>query len=149
MKSRFVVKGNIVLSDRMLPHSSLFIDNGKIEGTESKRKAVAGATVIDARGSFVAPGFIDTHIHGSPEAIVANELKRGTTSAVLALSCGKSVDPSRLSPYFLGVRLEGPFISKAMAGAQDKRFIRNPSTPDLLKLFRKSARHLLMVLYSG
>ena len=98
--------------------------------------------VIDARGSFVSPGFINIHIHGcagadtmddAPNAIsIMREFlpKTGVTSflpttmtmpiekihrALARIRSEMSIDNGA---KILGAHLEGPFISKKFKGAQ-------------------------------
>ncbi len=42
--------------------TDLLIENGKVAGIGKNRKA-EGATLLDAKGKVVAPGFIDLHVH--------------------------------------------------------------------------------------
>ena len=41
---------------------TLFVNNGKISSVGKSR--VRGYEVLDAKGLFVSPGFIDIHVHG-------------------------------------------------------------------------------------
>jgi N-acetylglucosamine-6-phosphate deacetylase len=99
-------------------------------------------------GNYLAPGFVDLHIHGangrdtmeaSAEAfheICAYHASGGTTSLLLttataplpqitaALAAVRSAMPAL--PQLAGVHVEGPFISPARPGAQNKAFIREP-----------------------
>ena len=56
--------GDIVLPDRILASASLIVDQGRIAAIESASASPAGATVVDVRGCYVVPGFIDVHVHG-------------------------------------------------------------------------------------
>lgn len=97
---------------------------------------------IDAKGAYLAPGFIDTHIHGfagygtedcQPESILemsAALLKYGTTSFIPTLYSAprqqmlaaiKAVVKAmghEKGARILGIHLEGPFISPQRLGAQ-------------------------------
>ena len=105
--------------------------------------------VVDLDGNYLAPGFIDLHVHGalgrdtmdsSAEAfrtICDFHARDGTTSVLLTTATAplenivdvlKAVRDYR-SPIsaVAGVHLEGPFISKAKCGAQRAEFIQDPS----------------------
>src|SRR6185295_10866456 len=56
--------GDLVLTDRIVTGGALLIDDGRIAAIESRRADAAGATVVDATGCYVVPGFIDVHVHG-------------------------------------------------------------------------------------
>jgi N-acetylglucosamine-6-phosphate deacetylase len=56
--------GDLVLPDRILTSASLIIDGGRIAAIERAGATPAGASVIDAREHFIAPGFVDVHVHG-------------------------------------------------------------------------------------
>ena len=105
--------------------------------------------VIDLNGNYLAPGFIDLHVHGalgrdtmeaSAEAfrsICDFHASGGTTSLLLTTATAPLNEivkvlqavrdfRSAISPI-VGVHVEGPFISKAKAGAQRAEFIQDPS----------------------
>lgn len=56
--------GDLILPGRVISAGSLVIDAGRIVAVESRRIDPEGATVVDASDCFVAPGFIDVHVHG-------------------------------------------------------------------------------------
>jgi N-acetylglucosamine-6-phosphate deacetylase len=56
--------GDLILPGRVISTGSLVIDAGRIVAVESRRVDPAGATLVDASDCYVAPGFIDVHIHG-------------------------------------------------------------------------------------
>ena len=110
-----------------------------------------GTRVVDLGGARLAPGFIDTHVHGgggadvmdaTPEAIArvaATHAAGGTTSfmpttvaapleaieAVLDAHRAFVARPSA-GARSLGVHLEGPYLAPSQAGALDPRFMRVP-----------------------
>jgi N-acetylglucosamine-6-phosphate deacetylase len=113
------------------------------------------------RGGYLAPGFIDLHIHGAMgrdtmeakadafRAITEFHLRGGTTS--LALTTITATEPEILNVLeavkpvlnhslggarIVGVHIEGPFISKAQAGAQNPEQIRNPAAREWRKYLR-------------
>jgi N-acetylglucosamine-6-phosphate deacetylase len=103
---------------------------------------------FDLGGNYLAPGFVDLHVHGargrdtmeaSGEAfreICAYHASGGTTSLlptsatapfeqiIATLAAARACMPQL--PQLAGVHVEGPFISPARPGAQNKTFIREP-----------------------
>lgn len=113
------------------------------------REARSSAGAIDLGGNYLAPGFIDLHVHGAlgrdtmegmPEAFRAicnYHASGGTTSLLLTTATAPLAEIVRVLeairknrgdfPQIAGVHLEGPFISRAKAGAQRAEFIADPS----------------------
>lgn len=105
--------------------------------------------VIDAGGSYIAPGFIDIHNHGgdgfefedgTEEAVQRSaefHYLHGTTTlfptlsaadipqVMLGLETIKNVMKTERSSI-AGVHLEGPYLSPAQTGAQDETCIKEP-----------------------
>src|SRR5438876_6091305 len=112
--------------------------------------------VFDLNGNYLAPGFIDLHVHGalgrdtmdsSADAfrtISDFHASGGTTSLLLTTATApidnivdvlKAVRDCRSSVSAIaGVHLEGPFISKSRCGAQRAEFIQDPSPDDVRRL---------------
>lgn len=147
---------NIIFLDR-IEKGSVLIENGKIK--EINPKSVNDNEVIDAKGMYLSPGFIDVHIHGASgydtmdgtkEAI--NEIakticKFGTTSftpttmTVAVEDIRKSMEVIKEAKLngtdganVLGAHLEGPFINGKAIGAQNPKFIEAPSIETYKKM---------------
>ena len=56
--------GDIVLPDRVEHGGSVILADGRIAAIEVGPVAPEGATIIDASGTVIVPGFIDVHVHG-------------------------------------------------------------------------------------
>jgi N-acetylglucosamine-6-phosphate deacetylase len=56
--------GDLILPSRVITEGSLIVHEGRIAAIESRRVDPAGATIVDASDCYVAPGFIDVHVHG-------------------------------------------------------------------------------------
>jgi len=145
MPTIIIENGMVVLPDRLLKNTPVFISGDKIRKRLLRSARNDEVITIDARGLFVSPGFIDSHIHGSPSDIIVNETKYGTTAFVVAVSCGETVPGISGYENALGVRLEGPYINKKMAGAQSKRFISSPSVKGLEKILKQGRGAIKMV----
>jgi N-acetylglucosamine-6-phosphate deacetylase len=137
----------LVLPDGIRDGLELVVEDGKIAEI---REQSSTAAAIDLRGNYLAPGFIDLHIHGAlgrdtmeakPEAFraICDYHATGGTSSLLLTTVTapvsdivdvlKAVRGARDDlPQIAGVHVEGPFISKTRAGAQRAEFIRDPET---------------------
>jgi N-acetylglucosamine-6-phosphate deacetylase len=117
--------------------------------TGERTEARGEHEVIDLNGNYLAPGFIDLHVHGAVgwdtmeaseqafRAICVFHASGGTTSLLLTTATApldkivavlQAVRDCRSSiSAVAGVHVEGPFISKAKSGAQRTEFIQDPS----------------------
>lgn len=152
----------LILPDAIRP-GSLQVRNGRIarlSGASTKSAGAGGA--IDLQGGYLAPGFIDLHIHGAKGAdtmdgteeafrtITEFHLRGGTTSLTLTTLTAPESDILRtleaVKPFhnrsigtgarIVGVHVEGPFIALGKAGAQDPKYIRNPEPREWKKYLR-------------
>ena len=150
MKNLLIKGGNVVLSGRITEGASVLIRGHKIISVSKNIKTKKETFVINAKGCFVSPGFIDSHIHGECEKIFFNEARHGTTAFVVAESCAplsyiykraegikKFIRTDPFGPNLLGLRLEGPYISKERAGAQDTACIRKPDVKELSSIISR------------
>lgn len=137
----------LILPDGIRDDLDVVVEDGKIADIRAQAPA---ADAINLRGNYLAPGFIDLHIHGAlgrdtmeatPEAFRAicdYHASGGTTSLLLTtvtapiaeiVNVLKAVRGARNDlRQIAGVHVEGPFISKKKAGAQREEFIRDPET---------------------
>lgn len=162
MKTINIKNGNVILKDRIAHGASVLIEDGKIKSigrsTYSEKRLLRpakggtrndGIKVIDAKGCFISPGFIDCHIHGEPEKIFFNEAKYGTTAFVVSQSCApiefiyrraekikEFIGKNPLGGNVLGLRLEGPYINKERAGAQNRLYIKKPDMYELAQILQ-------------
>ena len=146
-----IINGRILTPYRDITGGTLLI-TGKVIAEISEGDIDApGATVIDAGGNYVSPGFIDLHVHGGGGydfmdghvdaflKIAETHAKYGTTAMVpTTLTSGKEDLLKTLDLYelahqsntngaqFLGMHLEGPYFALSQRGAQDPRYIRDP-----------------------
>lgn len=152
MLNRVKIFNGPIIHQRQIQHGlCLLIENGKILDVVRADVDFPDALLIDARGNFVSPGFIDIHIHGGGGAdfmdgtveaylqIAETHAKHGTCSLLpTTLTCEKVDLIQTLEAYkqaklsntkgadFIGMHLEGPYFALAQRGAQDPKFIRDP-----------------------
>lgn len=85
----------LVMRDHFIPDAMLLFEDGKIVdfGEMRSKKIPDGCDVIDAKGLYVAPGFVDIHTHAggrdlfreNPARAAQVHLKHGTTTLFPAL----------------------------------------------------------------
>jgi N-acetylglucosamine-6-phosphate deacetylase len=106
---------------------------------------------LDLGGSYVAPGFVDMHVHGGggaafsddPAVAVGFHRRHGTTTCLASLVTGPIPDlakqiaslvPVVESGVIGGIHLEGPFLAATRCGAHDPSLLRAPSPEDVATL---------------
>jgi N-acetylglucosamine-6-phosphate deacetylase len=159
-----IFNGKIITPYRIIPQGTVVVSDGKITQVKEGNINVPGALEIDAAGKYIAPGFIDIHIHGgggydfmdgSVEAflkIAETHAQYGTTSMVpTTLTSEKENLLQTLASYeqankqnfkganLLGMHLEGPYFALNQRGAQDPRYIRNPDPKEYKEVLARSS----------
>ncbi|UFS59404.1 N-acetylglucosamine-6-phosphate deacetylase [Subtercola endophyticus] len=125
-----------------------------------------GASVLDADGGMLTPGFIDVHGHGGggfafddgADAIrgaVAVHRAHGTTRSVISLvasphdvlrtNLGIIAHLTETDGLILGSHLEGPFLAPGRRGAHNPEYLRSPDPGEISSLL-DSARGTLRQL---
>ncbi len=74
---RYLVRDVTVIpvdNDEVLAHRDVLIDAGRIRSIlpAAARAPAQAATVIDGRGKFLVPGFVDAHVHIATEGAIAD-----------------------------------------------------------------------------
>jgi len=146
-----IFNGKIITPYRIIPHGTVLVKDGVIVEVAAGDIAVEGIKEIDAKGQFIAPGFIDLHVHGggghdfmdgSETAfleIAKIHARYGTTSMLPTTLTSEHEDLMQTielyqvaneknisGAQFLGLHLEGPYFAMNQRGAQDPRYIRDP-----------------------
>ena len=127
-----VIQGGKVIFPDRVKENDIIIKDGIIECTDHSGEIPEGAEIIDAHNIYVAPGFVEIHIHGGGgcdfmdctdkafEKISEIHRKHGITSMLpTAVSCGvdeltnlfdvyRRVINKETKTRFLGIHLEGP-----------------------------------------
>ena len=154
-----IVNAHVISPDVDLKKASIEIANGKIRSVcagNADRKGFD--TVVDVKGRYVVPGFIDVHLHGvcgydvcdaTPEAIAKiaeAKLAEGCTSflpTTLTVAnstlkkAARAVAAYRKDERFakvIGIHLEGPFINVKCCGAQNPKFVRRPNIKEVMDI---------------
>ena len=123
-----------------------------------------GDTVVDCKGMYLSPGFIDIHNHGaggydfmdSEEAIYGAcraHMLHGTTTILPTTITGSKenllefvemfnkVDLEKEGcPHIHGLHLEGPYFAASQAGAQNPEYLRNPEPEEYNEVLARTDR---------
>jgi len=159
-----LTNGKIITPLRQINRGAILIEGNAIKdlGPSDKIKIPEKAQVIDVKGMWISPGFIDLHLHGSwggdVMAASLDDLTRmaegmvrgGVTSflpstlsgplrgIVKAVECIEgAMDKERKGAKILGVHLEGPFFNPEQKGAQNPEYIIPPTPEDYLPILDK------------
>jgi N-acetylglucosamine-6-phosphate deacetylase len=144
----------LILPDRLIEDAWLISCDGIIDdfGNNAFPKSKF-ESVIDGKGQYLSPGFVDTHVHGgngtcfhdgTADAIFNSlhlHLKGGTTTILPTLtsithenyvtclelfaSLSDSFSTRSDIPEIEGIHMEGPYCSGAVLGAQDTKTYRD------------------------
>jgi N-acetylglucosamine-6-phosphate deacetylase len=142
----------LIFPDGIRDGLELVVAGGKIMEIRER----SGSDAVDLRGNYLAPGFIDLHVHGalgrdtmeaSPEAfktICGYHASGGTTSLLLTTVTAPIPEivnvlravrgEAGATKQIAGVHVEGPFISRTRRGAQREEFIRDPDRASVEQL---------------
>lgn len=142
---------NIITDSGVLADGMVVVQGDRIDYAGPRREVPQAAEIVDVAGRFLAPGFVDIHIHGGAgsdfmdatdadvETVFRYHAAHGTTSlcpttatAPLAeiLSSLEALERYRNSPQrfgrALGAHIEGPYLAMTKRGCHLPQFVRNP-----------------------
>jgi len=158
-----IINGRILTPYRIIENGTVAFENGRIIYAGQGDIELGDSTIIDAKGYYVSPGFIDIHTHGGG----GHDFMDGTCEAFLGatemhgMHGTTSILPTTLTStneelmqtfeifreakarnekgaQFLGLHLEGPYFAMSQRGAQDPRYIRNPEKNEYEKILSLS-----------
>ena len=145
-------RGTILLPDRILPGGSVRVTSGRITEVGSFSPAQTNETVIDAGDGYIAPGFVDLHVHGGDGAdfmdgtdeaftkAITSHARHGTTSMAITTTVGTHErimtvlettrrfrkNPNAPGARVLGAHFYGPYFRYEARGAHPGAAIRAP-----------------------
>lgn len=169
MKQHFVIGPvTLILRDGEYKNYAVEVRDGKIaQYGPYAALSQTEAEIIDGEGLYLAPGFIDIHVHGgggadfmdgtaqAVETAARAHIEHGTTTIVPTTVTGtveelcavfdnikavRESDAYEDLPELLGVHMEGPYVAPVMAGAQDPAYIRKPSDGSYKEIAAASRR---------
>ncbi|MBQ3315208.1 MAG: N-acetylglucosamine-6-phosphate deacetylase [Kiritimatiellae bacterium] len=154
-----IVNAHVVSPGVDLENAVVVVEDGRIKSVRkgpASAKADKNNTVVDVRGQYLMPGFIDVHTHGAlgydfcdaDEKAVFEfaraKLQEGVTTVLpttLTVSHGELVRAAKNAkkyaeagmPYAKvpAIHLEGPFINVKCCGAQNPKYVRKPDIKEV------------------
>ena len=157
-----IYNGKIVTPFKIITGGCVLVTGDTITDVSEKDIEASDATEINAEGKYVAPGFIDIHVHGGGGydfmdatetaflTIAETHAQYGTTAMLpTTLTSTKELLLQTLDAFegankknvqgaqLLGMHLEGPYIAVSQRGAQDPRFIRAPDANEYQEILSK------------
>lgn len=155
--------GTLILPDRLIEGGTLVCEKGKITALEKPETLPKNAVVIDAKGGYVSPGFIDIHVHGGGGAdfmdatvdavrtVLHAHARHGTTTIFPTTTTGASVQIMAMlgacreakrtwqvehGSRIAGVHLYGPYFAADKVGCHSRAGRRAPSETEYAMWFR-------------
>ncbi len=150
----------MILPDLTISRGDIRVENGLIQSIAPKISP-GSDEVIDAKGLYVSPGFIDLHVHGGNgydfmDAQAEEHVKiaefhatHGTTTMVPTTVAGELGKTKRVLEAFIaaktmpchgakmaGIHLEGPFVAKERSGALDPCYIKDPNRHEFEQILK-------------
>ncbi len=154
-----ITNANAFLEGRFQHPVCVRIREGAVEQAAASLAPLPGEEVLDLKGDYLLPGFVDVHIHGymahdtmegeaSIRAMSRDLYQQGvaaflpTTMSASPAETLQAVAGTRAvmqaqepaGAQVLGIHLEAPFLNRERAGAQRKQYFCDPSMEKLLSL---------------
>lgn len=162
---------NLITPYEVVTEHAVVVKMGKIADILPEENVVLDDydEVIDGKGKFLAPGFVDIHNHGNSgydvmdsteealDKIGEFHLKNGVTSylgtvitssyedIIKAIENIVSYKNKEDLSHIIGIHLEGPFFAVEKKGAQPEIYIKRPDVEATKKIVEKSKGMLKMM----
>jgi len=154
-----IIHAKLITPYRMLSDACIIYEDGVVKYVGEDDSTTGEYEIIDAQGLYVSPGFVDIHTHGgggfdfmdgtveSFTGAATKHAEHGTTT-IVPTTIASTLDELKNSlnvfkeakkkkfdgAELLGLHLEGPYFSMSQKGAQDPRFIKNPTAEEYIEI---------------
>lgn len=165
-----IQNARLISPDLDIPVGALLIENGRISGIFQTTTHLPDADEsIDMIGRMVMPGFIDIHCHGADGRDVCDDnadaiphiakrkLQEGVTTWLPTTLTQPQDKLESIARHFAsyvanpgycrtpGMHIEGPFINRSNAGAQNPEFVRPPDVTELERIHAIAPAKILSI----
>ena len=153
-----VFRGNLILPDREVQPGELRVEAGRLAAV-GRVEATTPATLVDAGDGYIAPGFVDLHVHGGAgadfmdgtdrafETALKCQARHGTTSLAATTTVARHeqimtvLETARRfkqrsdapGSRVMGVHFYGPYFRLEAKGAHPGAAIRPPVAEEYLQ----------------
>ncbi|TDQ05347.1 N-acetylglucosamine-6-phosphate deacetylase [Labedaea rhizosphaerae] len=166
MAELLIAGGRVVTGSEVLDPGWIRVVDGTIAEVGAGAAPAGEHEVVDAKGRWVVPGFVDIHCHGgggaaftaadreSVERGVAAHRAHGTTTLLASLvsrPIPELAGQVRALTEFVsaglidGIHLEGPFLSAARCGAHDPAVLQDPDLDSVRTLLDAGAVRMVTI----
>ncbi|WMJ84525.1 N-acetylglucosamine-6-phosphate deacetylase [Oscillospiraceae bacterium LTW-04] len=165
---KIFLNARLVCKDRIIQRGFLTEKDGIITSLGDMSEAPAiQEEIVDCRGLYLSPGFIDLHTHGAGgydfmdgsvrDVIGAarTQMAHGTTALMPTTLTSddedlyaaidayhQALEVKENMPHLLGLHLEGPYFASEHKGAQDERYLMHPHPEHYLKILAYARGHI-------
>lgn len=165
-----IKNGKVITPFGIKDNTNILIENGKISQISCSKEIlnINNVNIIDAKGKYISPGFIDIHNHGNfghdtmegnfeaIDSMAKFHLRNGVTGFLATTNTASILvtkkiasqvadyiekynpDYSYPKAQVLGVYFEGPYFSMEKKGAQPAEFIKNPIPEEANELIQSA-----------
>jgi N-acetylglucosamine-6-phosphate deacetylase len=167
LSGSLAIRGTIITPKEEIPDGIVTVEGEKIKHV-GRWKEDQYERLLDLRGCYVAPGLVDIHVHGGgghdamdPKGLggLSRFLAEGGVTSFLptthtapheelleaAEGIGRGIKGGESGAIFLGIHMEGPYISPEMCGAQNAAYVRAPDTGEMEEVNQASGGRLRVV----
>jgi len=173
-KRIIIINGTIITPFHLISGKGIIVEEGKIIEMVNKEElstaTLTGAEVIEGKDKYIAPGYIDIHVHGGGGSdvmdgdyeainqIAITHSHFGTTSflpTTMTMSKDKiirslrsiceAVKKGTAGAEILGIHMEGPYINPEKKGAQKEEDIKKISIEEFLEFNQASGNLIRLV----
>lgn len=163
MPTLVLLNGTAILPDGLIENAMVVCQGGVITSVgPARRKVPAGAEVIDAKGGYISPGYVDIHVHGGAGADFMDgtveavrtacqaHARHGTTTLFPTTTTGSPAQIEAMlaacanvqknhsvkdGAVIAGVHLYGPFFAEDKVGCHSAEGRRSPTEAEYRRYF--------------